>query len=389
MRTLDEPESPDFSPDGKKVVFAALQDGTGDIFVVDLQTQEITNLTKDAFADSAPTWAPDGQSIVYLARISGNEKLFRLDLATGQKTQLTFGTHDDASAQFLDADTLVFPSTATDPAQPIDPDVARNGQIYNVWTLSLKNGELQQFTDAVERQPVHRRAQGRNGHAADRRHHLLQGRVRAALARPPRSDRHGRLVRLRRAGPHHRLPGAAVAHAGRRQEREEGQVREDVHGRSSARERRRHERRRHLRRLGGQLQRRARRPAVQPLCGVDLAVPDAVALLSEPRASLQLRAPGLLADAVLLRRPRERLLRPEYLGLHRSRPVDCDANDPWRLDFRHLAVQPLPENRSRRRSAAVQRELQRPRAAGVLGWVPAGAIRPRSCSDQARISRWA
>ena len=149
MRTVDDPESPDFSPDGRKVAFAALQNGTGDVFVVDLQTQAITNVTKDAFADSAPTWAPDGRSIVYNARVSGNEKLFRVDLATGQKTQLTFGTHDDASAQFLDADTLIFPSTATDPAQPVDPDVARNGQIYNVWSLNLKNGELRQFTDAV------------------------------------------------------------------------------------------------------------------------------------------------------------------------------------------------------------------------------------------------
>ena len=149
MRTVDDPESPDFSPDGRKVAFAALQNGTGDIFVVDLQTEEVTNITKDAFADSAPTWSPDGRSIVYNARVSGNEKLFRVDVATGEKTQLTFGTHDDAAAQFLDADTLVFPSTATDPAQPIDPDVARNGQIYNVWTLSLKNGELRQYTDAV------------------------------------------------------------------------------------------------------------------------------------------------------------------------------------------------------------------------------------------------
>jgi hypothetical protein len=149
MRTLDEPESPDYSPDGKKVVFAAIQNGVGDIFVVDLATKEITNLTKDAFADSAPSWSPDGQSIVYLARISSNEKVFRLDLASGRKTQLTFGTHDDGAAQWLDADTLVFASTATDPSQPIDPDVARNGKIYNTWTLSLKTGELKQYSDAV------------------------------------------------------------------------------------------------------------------------------------------------------------------------------------------------------------------------------------------------
>jgi hypothetical protein len=149
MRTVDDPESPDISPDGRKVAFAALQGGVGDIFVVDLETQEVTNVTKDAFADSGPTWSPDGRSIMYVARVSGNEKLFRLDVATGMKTQLTFGTHDDSAAEFLDADTLVFSSTATDPAQPIDPDVARNGNIYNIWTLGLKTGELKQYTDAL------------------------------------------------------------------------------------------------------------------------------------------------------------------------------------------------------------------------------------------------
>jgi hypothetical protein len=149
MRTVDDPESPDISPDGKKVVFAALQDGTSDLFLLDLESREVTNITKDAFADAGPTWSPDGKYIVYMARISGNEKLFRLDVDTGTKTQITFGTHDDASAQFLNADTLVFPSTATNPSQPLDPDVAKNGEIFNIWTLNLKNGELRQFTDTI------------------------------------------------------------------------------------------------------------------------------------------------------------------------------------------------------------------------------------------------
>ncbi len=149
MRTVDNPESPDMSPDGKKVVFAALQGGTGDIFMLDLQTKQITNLTKDDFGDSGPTWSPDGKYIIYVARVSQAEKLFRLDLDTGKKTQLTFGTHDDSSAQFIDADTIVFPSTATDPSQPIDPDVARNGMIYNIWTLNMRTGELREYTDAL------------------------------------------------------------------------------------------------------------------------------------------------------------------------------------------------------------------------------------------------
>src|SRR6185503_241235 len=45
--------------------------------------------------------------------------------------------------------TLVFSSTATDPSVPLDPETAKNGNIYNVWTLDLANGELKQFTDAL------------------------------------------------------------------------------------------------------------------------------------------------------------------------------------------------------------------------------------------------
>jgi WD40 repeat protein len=149
IKSVDSPESPDISPDGREVAFAGLRGAIGDIFVVNLDSGEIRNVTNDQFGDFAPTYAPDGKSIIYLARVSGNDKLFRLDLASGTKTQLTFGTHDDGGAQFVDADTIVFPSTAVDPNQPIDPEVARNGNIYNIWTLSLKTGELKQYTDTL------------------------------------------------------------------------------------------------------------------------------------------------------------------------------------------------------------------------------------------------
>ena len=149
LESVDEPESPDISPDGTKVAFSALEGAVGDIFVVDLATDEVVNVTKDEFADYSPTFSPDGKTIVYLARVSGNNKLFELDLATGEKTQLTFGTHDDAAAQFLDAETLVFSSTAIDPTQPIPPEVAANGNVYNIWTLGLTTGELRQYTDAL------------------------------------------------------------------------------------------------------------------------------------------------------------------------------------------------------------------------------------------------
>jgi len=149
LKAVDEPESPSFSPDGTRLVFAGLQNGVGDIFTVEIDTGKVTNLTSDAFADYAPSYSPDGKTVVYLARISGNEKIFKLDLATGKKTQLTFGTHDDAAARFVDAETIIFPSTATDPNKAVEPEVARNGGIYNLWTLNIKTGELRQWTDTL------------------------------------------------------------------------------------------------------------------------------------------------------------------------------------------------------------------------------------------------
>ena len=150
MTTVDSPESPDISPDGKlgRVCGRARRHQRH----LHDQPRDQGNRQSHQGSSSpttAPTWAPDGKSIVFLKRVSGNEKLFRLDLASGKSTQLTFGTHDEGGAQFLDADTLVFTSTATDPAKPIDPDVAKNGTVHNIWTLNLKTGELLQYTDAL------------------------------------------------------------------------------------------------------------------------------------------------------------------------------------------------------------------------------------------------
>jgi WD40 repeat protein len=149
MKTVDEPESPAFSSDGRTVAFNALRGAVGDIFTIDLESQEVTNLTNDAFGDRAPRFSPDGRFIVYTARVSGNDKLFRLDLDTKKKTQITFGTQDETGASFVDDHTIVFASTATDPAVPLEPEVARNGNIFNIWTLDLNSGELRQYTDAV------------------------------------------------------------------------------------------------------------------------------------------------------------------------------------------------------------------------------------------------
>ena len=61
--------NPVFSPDGLRVAFVSDRDGSeGNVFVVDLSTGAITQVTQEPWA-ARPTWTPDGRGIVYLRMV--------------------------------------------------------------------------------------------------------------------------------------------------------------------------------------------------------------------------------------------------------------------------------------------------------------------------------
>jgi len=58
---------PVFSPDGARVAFVSDRDGSEDnIFILELTTGRITQVTREPRAARRPTWTPDGRAIVYL-----------------------------------------------------------------------------------------------------------------------------------------------------------------------------------------------------------------------------------------------------------------------------------------------------------------------------------
>jgi hypothetical protein len=62
---LREIYTPSWSPDGRRLVFSALQGGYSDLFVYTLETGELSQLTDDPFADIHPAWSPDGRTIAF------------------------------------------------------------------------------------------------------------------------------------------------------------------------------------------------------------------------------------------------------------------------------------------------------------------------------------
>ncbi|TDO60802.1 Tol biopolymer transport system component [Kribbella sp. VKM Ac-2571] len=77
---------PDFSPDGKKLLYASDRDGTADLWLHDLATGTDTKLSGLPGAQTAPRFAPDGQRIAYQDQ---DGIAWVLDLTSGEVRQLT------------------------------------------------------------------------------------------------------------------------------------------------------------------------------------------------------------------------------------------------------------------------------------------------------------
>jgi len=136
--TLDQAQSPSLLPDGRSVLFSAIKEGVSDIYLLDFESGEHRNLTDDAFADADPQISPDGTLVVYTRRVSGHDKIYSFPLADpARRTQLTFGPHDDSAPTFSpDGKRLYYASDEDD-------------EIYNLRSLDLETGMIQQYTDAL------------------------------------------------------------------------------------------------------------------------------------------------------------------------------------------------------------------------------------------------
>lgn len=133
--------SPKFSSDDKKVVFQAVdQKGFSDIYILDIETRNVTRVTNDYYDDQDPVFGVTDDQVIFSSdRTSGeNEKIYNLfayDIKNLKLSNIT-NINSDCAGPSLSEDkkTLMFTSE-------IDT-------IRNIWVIDINNGV---FSDTLKK----------------------------------------------------------------------------------------------------------------------------------------------------------------------------------------------------------------------------------------------
>ena len=135
---IEQQTAPAWSPDGKKIAFGGWKGGQFDLFQLDLESGQVSQVTNDDVFDGAPDYSPDGRSLVFVSVVgSGYAKLFRVDLADpARRFQLTSGNSNENDPVYSPDGRRVYFTSDQRGAE-------------NIFSLDLQSGELKQWTDVV------------------------------------------------------------------------------------------------------------------------------------------------------------------------------------------------------------------------------------------------
>ena len=117
-----------FSPDGTRLALALSNGINPDIYVMDLGSRHLTQITKHFAIDTEPVWTPDGQNLIFTSDRSGKAQIYQAPAAGGDATRITFQGESNARAS------VSYDGKKIAVAQG-------NGNVYRIAVLDRATGE--------------------------------------------------------------------------------------------------------------------------------------------------------------------------------------------------------------------------------------------------------
>ncbi len=102
----------DWAPESRRLAFVGTGYGQSDIYFVDVDTRQLTQVTGTPTREDYPAWSPDGARIAFSAKRNGQFDIREYDVTTGRTRGLISSPTDDLWPQWLpEGNKMLFVST--------------------------------------------------------------------------------------------------------------------------------------------------------------------------------------------------------------------------------------------------------------------------------------
>ena len=127
--------SPSISPDGKRLVYAAIIAGKEQLFTMNLDGSDSAQITHDSSNHNNPVWSPDGRKIVYSLEDDKGETIYTMNATGGGEVRITPDDqqkyiHPDWSP---DGTKIIYCST-----DDLHPPLKNKSDIYSIELMGRK-----------------------------------------------------------------------------------------------------------------------------------------------------------------------------------------------------------------------------------------------------------